>query len=98
MIRLASVSPRFNTGGFDLVRSWTTFESLTTEQRETLIERHGRWIRVHPDDRPALAKIGLRFVSGQEPLEIVHEAEKADEKNKNDNNKTKAEKADGKKG
>lgn len=61
MIRLASVAPLFRTGGMDLGRSWTAHESLTTEQRNTLRDRHGRWIKVHPNDRDKLAALGLRM-------------------------------------
>jgi len=71
MIRLASAGPLFKHGGkngFDLNRTWSKFESLTTEQRTILRDRHGRWIRIHPDDRGELEKLGLKFVGGQEPL------------------------------
>jgi hypothetical protein len=78
VIRLASVAARFKHGGksgFDLNRTWVEFKSLTSAQVKILRDRHGRWIRIHPDDREELAKFGLRFVGGQEPLEPVTEAE-----------------------
>jgi hypothetical protein len=74
VIRLASKAARFKhggAGGFDLTSSWTEFKSLTEKQRALLPALHGRWIRIHPDDRGELAKFGLRFVSGIEPLALI---------------------------
>lgn len=99
MIRLASVAPRFKHGDvIDLVRSWTEFQSLTDDQRALLRDRHGRWIRIHPDDRAELAQLGLRFVNGIDPLAEI--AAKPTENKKADpaENPKKADKADGKKG
>lgn len=106
MIRLASIAARFKhggVGGFNLGRSWTGFESLTSAQRTILRDRHGRWIRVHPDDRVELERFGLRFVNGIDPLAELKptdtkKAEKADDKStEKTNTKPKAEKADEKK-
>lgn len=111
MIRLASVAPLFKHGGkdgVDLTRSWASFESLTGTQVEILRKFHGRWIRLHPDDRDQLARYGLAFVAGDEPLAFAEskvelatddkkKAQTADDK-KNTNTKAKADKADEKKG
>ena len=97
MIRLASVAPRFKhggKGGIELGRAWTAFESLTPAQRDILRDRHGRWVRVHPDDRQALEKYGLRFVSGTGPLEQIETEKKTEKHTPPTNSKTKAEKAD----
>ena len=54
--RLASVAPLFRDEGFELSRSWSTFDlgKLTKDQIATLHKRLGRWIRVYPSDRAAL--------------------------------------------
>jgi hypothetical protein len=70
-LRLASVPPLFRSGGFDLGRSWTAFEQLSPVQVETLRVRHGRWIRVHPEDRGELARYGLRYVAATGALDLV---------------------------
>ena len=61
MIRLSGPGRTFVHGGFDLGSDWTTFESLTDEQHETLRDFHGRFVRVHPDDFDKLTSLGLKL-------------------------------------
>ncbi len=68
MIRLSGAGRTFRHGGLELGPGWVPFETLTETQRETLRDRHGRYVRVHPDDRGKLAELGLEFKGPNEPL------------------------------
>lgn len=65
MIRLMSIVPLLAAEGFvgsPLTSGhWTEFSSLTAAQRDTLRDRHGLWLRVHPHDHSELVQIGLDF-------------------------------------
>ena len=65
MIRLMALVPLLTAGGFAdsplTAGNWTEFQTLTDAQRETLRDRHGLWVRVHPHDYGELEKLGLDF-------------------------------------
>jgi hypothetical protein len=70
VIRISSRrAARFKNGGLEVVKgNWTTVKELDAKQRATLVEFHGRFIQVHPDDVAKLKHHGLAFVDADSPL------------------------------
>jgi hypothetical protein len=68
-IRICTIGvPRFMHGGLEVGIRWAAVATFTESQRATLRDYHGRFIRVHPEDRGQLAEIGLRFETERKPL------------------------------
>lgn len=61
MIRLSGQDRTFRHDGLLLEKGWSSFETLTDEQRACLRDYFGTHIRVHPDDYGELAKFGLQM-------------------------------------
>jgi hypothetical protein len=65
---------RFMHGGIEVSENWRSVTLCNADgtpdekQRAALRDYHGRFIQVHPSDRPALAKHGLVFVDPHSPL------------------------------
>lgn len=69
-LRIKGVHGRgFRHAGLELSgKTWLEVE-VTPERRETIRDFHGRYIIIHPDDRPRLKReFGLELVTNGEPL------------------------------
>lgn len=61
MLRLSGQDRSFRHDGLLLEKGWSSFETLTEEQRACLRDYFGTHVRVHPDDYGELAKFGLQM-------------------------------------
>lgn len=107
MLRLSGQDRAFRHDGLLLEAGWSSFETLTDEQRGCLRDYFGTHIRVHPDDYGELAKFGLQmqtddagnpnFRAPLVDIEPIAKPDKGDAK-KTENQKTaKPDKGDAKK-
>lgn len=69
-LRICALSvPAFMHGGLEVNERWSAFPADATErQLAALRDYHGRFIRIHPDDRGEVEKLGLAFVDEHSPL------------------------------
>ncbi|MGE0547609.1 MAG: hypothetical protein AB7O24_04295 [Kofleriaceae bacterium] len=80
-VRICALSvPLFSHAGLQVGERWMEVTSLPTAARDALRDYHGRFVRVHPDDRAKLAEIGLTFVANREPLRDLRSKTATDDK------------------